>query len=40
MVNSLKYAYKKEVDFLIEKDAEKIYKSLESFMLVKVNENE
>lgn len=40
MVNSLKYTYKKEVDFLLEKDANRIYKSLENFKLVKVNENE
>ena len=39
-INSIKHTYKKEVNFLLEKDAKKIYGSLENFVLIKENENE
>lgn len=39
-INSIKRTYKKEVNFLLEKDAKKIYGSLENFVLIKENENE
>ena len=40
LINSIKYSYKKEVDFFLEKDANKIYKSLDGFKLIRVNEND
>ena len=35
LVNSIKYSYKKEVNFLLEKDAKKIYDSFKDFLLIK-----
>lgn len=40
MINAIKYTYKKEVDFLLQNDAVKIYGDLNIFELVKVNEYE
>ena len=38
--NSIKYTYKKEVDFLLEKDLKQSSSNYDGFELLKVNENE
>ena len=40
LINSIKYSYKKEVEFLLLEDAKKIYGDLESFSLLEVKSYE
>lgn len=40
LINSIKYSYKKEVEFLLLVDAKKIYGDLESFSLLEVKSYE